>query len=464
MSCLTFAQVAEIARSNTEVHIFGYGSLVWRPDFPHTSTRSGYVTGYARRFWQNSPDHRGSPDHPGRVVTLVKVDEAGSPVVTHGTVFTVAPEFTGEVLNRLFLRESAGYSCCFLDVQCEDRTFRALTFTATKENPFWAGPRHWLRKAPHRSRASSADPAAPSSRPPRSPAARGDAISPSGRPPPSPLLLGRSLPSGSSAAVRGAGAAITMSHSQSSSTLGALLSRRSGSSSSASDCGSSASSIPALSCGVERGACYYTAFPSMAPESEGCCLGINDDRLLGPAALGDAQDMGGESLPTCDAAPRHRSSSDCIAPGFAGAGISRSDTASDDELEVCDGCADCCAQGESRAQSAVSSIGSCGSAGSLSTIARVIATAQGASGPNHEYLSRLREALSQRGLADPHLDALWARVQRHRSLAAAGASPAISGQAQATGVAVASVLPGAGSEPAMARAVAVARPGPHSTS
>jgi cation transport regulator ChaC len=56
--------------------IFGYGSLVWRPAFPHVERRAACVRGWARRFWQGSPDHRGVRDAPGRVLTLVPRPEA----------------------------------------------------------------------------------------------------------------------------------------------------------------------------------------------------------------------------------------------------------------------------------------------------------------------------------------------------------------------------------------------------
>lgn len=55
--------------------IIGYGSLIFKPPPLYSFRVTGTLSGFIRRFWQSSSDHRGTPQSPGRVVTLVSLHD-----------------------------------------------------------------------------------------------------------------------------------------------------------------------------------------------------------------------------------------------------------------------------------------------------------------------------------------------------------------------------------------------------
>jgi cation transport protein ChaC len=112
--------------------VFGYGSLIWKQDFPFLDSRPGRIIGWQRRFWQGSHDHRGTPEDPGRVVTLV----AAPNEACEGRAFLVEPA----VFEHLDHREKNGYQRVAVSILFESGPVSGVVYRAAKANPAYLGP------------------------------------------------------------------------------------------------------------------------------------------------------------------------------------------------------------------------------------------------------------------------------------------------------------------------------------
>jgi glutathione-specific gamma-glutamylcyclotransferase len=119
--------------------IFGYGSLLFRPDFPFEERRPARIQGFTRRLDQGSPDHRGTPERLGRVATLVRAEGAW----VGGAAYRVAEPDEERVLAQLDHREQGGYerlTIAALPLADGEAAITATTWIATPENPYHLGP------------------------------------------------------------------------------------------------------------------------------------------------------------------------------------------------------------------------------------------------------------------------------------------------------------------------------------
>jgi cation transport regulator ChaC len=113
--------------------VFGYGSLIYKVDFPYITRQAAHIVGWERRFWQGSHDHRGTPQAPGRVVTLVDAPDRHC----GGVAYCIAED----VFDHLDFREKNGYSRVDTGVYLADgREVLGTVYIAAPGNFAFLGP------------------------------------------------------------------------------------------------------------------------------------------------------------------------------------------------------------------------------------------------------------------------------------------------------------------------------------
>jgi cation transport protein ChaC len=118
-----------------DLWVFGYGSLIWRPEFDFVERRAAKVHGWHRALKMWSRINRGTPDKPGLVFGLLS---GGS---CQGVVFRIPRAQGREVLAALWAREMkmAIYDPRWLACQTTQGPVDALAFTLSRRSPSHTG-------------------------------------------------------------------------------------------------------------------------------------------------------------------------------------------------------------------------------------------------------------------------------------------------------------------------------------
>lgn len=124
--------------SGNDLWIFGYGSLMWHPEFAHVETSIATLQGYERGFSMRSIHHRGTVEHPGLVLAL----DAKEGAACTGLAFRVAPGAHDDTMAMLRERElvSYAYEEKILPLRLADgRDIEAVTYVIDPAHPQYSG-------------------------------------------------------------------------------------------------------------------------------------------------------------------------------------------------------------------------------------------------------------------------------------------------------------------------------------
>jgi cation transport protein ChaC len=118
-----------------DLWVFGYASLLWRPEFEAEEQHTTQVWGWHRALKMWSRLNRGSPECPGLVFALLP---GGS---CQGVVYRVHKTQADEVLTRLWAREMPMdvYTPNWLPCATPHGPVKALAFTLPRSSPSFTG-------------------------------------------------------------------------------------------------------------------------------------------------------------------------------------------------------------------------------------------------------------------------------------------------------------------------------------
>lgn len=110
--------------------VFGYASLIWRPEFEAAEHRPALVRGWHRALRMRSRVNRGTPQQPGLVFALLPGGAC------RGMVYRLRAETADEELDRLWAREqpTGVYDARLLPCQTPKGPVVALAFTLSRRS------------------------------------------------------------------------------------------------------------------------------------------------------------------------------------------------------------------------------------------------------------------------------------------------------------------------------------------
>jgi cation transport protein ChaC len=130
-----FHQVQQHWGGHSDLWVFGYASLIWRPEFHFVEHRPALVRGWHRALQMRSRVNRGTPEQPGLVYAMV------SGGMCRGVVFRIPRSHAADELERLWQREmpTGVYDPRWLHCRTAAGEVQALAFTLSRRSPNFTG-------------------------------------------------------------------------------------------------------------------------------------------------------------------------------------------------------------------------------------------------------------------------------------------------------------------------------------
>ena len=119
-----------------DLWVFGYASLIWRPEFEAAEQRPALVRGWHRALRMRSRINRGTPEQPGLVFALL---QGGA---CRGVAYRLPACRVRQELERLWAREmpTGVYDPRLLRAVTPAGEVSALAFTLSRRSPAWLPP------------------------------------------------------------------------------------------------------------------------------------------------------------------------------------------------------------------------------------------------------------------------------------------------------------------------------------